>query len=541
VVLINISGLVIYCLLGLFSLLWLYKVFCSSKYNVWKLRYKYNPAKFNQNFNIVIYSHNSEESVVELLENLKKQDYPREKIKINIILDNCTDNSSNLLEILGGAKIWRITTENKPLGRNAAIEWFLDKVLASENTNAFIFLDAQNRINPYLLGNINNAIGEFPVVVGRIRRQSDNTILSVIMDIYEKLNYGINFKARSMTGLSNFISTQILVIRQEILEKVRFINIPDKNPEMIYSLMLAKANIPMVYSDEVSVFRREDYTVKSFLSEKHKEFIEKIKTFKQGLKLLKMPAPLKSKELLLSLIYPNDTIMVLMFCVLAIFSLKTDFIIGAKYLHYMLAFCVITTLYTLILGKFSKTETILWALKIITYPLILFGKDFNLSKIKIQKPSFEFQKIEFKFEMPKISLPKFTRKKKTIGVQVSNGKKDIPCELEIKNKDGFYTAILWFNNKKTCSNQFLRASDSLFELSEKLSQRGLNLKVCQNCGYFESAQDSTHDFTDGSCLLGMAKHDRKEPYSTQIFYGCKFIIPSHAKEMVRKQIKDLMK
>jgi len=538
---INFFGILIFLALGGFSLFQLYIGFCSSKYKIWKLRYKYSPAKFNQNFNVVIYSHNSAEAVVELLENLKKQDYPLDKIKINIILDNCTDNSSNLLEILGGAKIWRISTPQKPIGRNAAFEWFLDKTLATENTNAFVFLDAKNRINPYLLNNINNAIGEFPVVIGRIRHQVNNAILSVIIDLYEKLNYNINLKGRSMAGLSNFVSTEILAIRQDILEKVRFINIPNQNTEMLYSMLLSKAKIPVIYSDEVGVFRRDNSTLKSFIHEKHIEFLEKLKTFKYGINLLKSSACIKSKELTASLLYPNDAIIFLLFCSLIAISCKDEFILGSTLPHYLLSFSLVTTMYTIILAKLSWLDIVLWPAKIITSPLFFLGMNINGFKFDFKKPAFKFPNLGFKIKMPTFKLPSLAKKKpqNTTNVFITNGTRDIPCELELENKDGLYTSILWFNNKKTCSNQFLRAADSLSELSEKLFNRGLVLKVCQNCGYFEATQDGKHDFINGSCLLGIVKHGRKEPYSTQISYNCKFIIPSHAKEFVRKQMEEL--
>ena len=542
VVSINLLGILTFLAFGGFTLFQLYVVFCSSKYKIWKLRYKYNPTKYNQNFNVVIYSHNSAEAVVELLENIKKQDYPTGKVKIIIILDNCNDNSSNLLEILGGAKIWRIATDQKPLGRNAAFEWFLDRTLAFENTNTFVFLDAKNRINPYLLNNINNAISEFPIVIGRIRHQADNTVLSIIIDLYEKLHYNINQKGRSMAGLSNLISTEILAIRQEVLEKVRFITVKNQNTEMLYSILLSKAKFPMIYSDEVSVFRREDSTVKTFAIEKHREFVEKLKTFKYSLNILKNSACVKSKELVISLLYPNDAVLFCLFWSLAAISCKNEFILGSNLPHYLLSFSIVTTIYTMILAKLSWLDILIWPVKIATSPLVLLGENINGIKFNFKKPNIKFKKLEFKFTMPKLKFPEFgkAKPKNTTNVFVTNGTRDIPCELEIANKDGLYTSILWFNNKKTCSNKFLRAADSLAELSERLFDRSLVLKVCQNCGYFESVQDGKHDYMNGSCLLGIVKHGRKEPYSTQISYNCKFIIPSHAKEFVKKQIEELL-
>lgn len=538
----NIFGTLIFFVLAVFSLFQLFIVFSSSKYKVWKLRYKYGDAKYNQNLNVVIYSHNSAEAVVELLENLKKQEYPLDKVKINIILDNCTDNSSNLLEILGGAKIWRISTGQKCVGRDAAFEWFLDRTLATENTNAFVFLDCKNRINPLLLKNINNAIGEFPVVTGKISHSTENKFLANLISLYDKLHYNINLKGRSMNGFANLISTELLAIRQDVLEKVRFINVKNQDASLLYSMLLAKAKISVVYSDEVVVFERENTTVKSFIQQKNKEFKDRIKTFFYSSYLLWEPVPVKVKELILSLFYPSDFVMSGLFLGLVLVVLLNDnFVLGNQFAKYLLSFCLVTTTYTIFLAKMSFLDLILWPVKILTTPLVLCGN--FVGGINISLPKMSFKMPSFKFKMPEFKMPSFERgaPKTATNVFVTNGTRDIPCQLEMKSINGLYSSVLWFNSKKISSNQFLRATDSLTDLSEKLFARGFALKVCQNCGYFEPSKDGKHDYTNGSCLLGIVKHGRKEPYSTQISFTCKFIIPAHAKDYVRRQIDELGK
>ncbi len=48
--------------------------------------------KFQQNINVIVYSHNNSSTIVDLVESLKNQDYDPDKYSINIILDNCDDN-----------------------------------------------------------------------------------------------------------------------------------------------------------------------------------------------------------------------------------------------------------------------------------------------------------------------------------------------------------------------------------------------------------------------------------------------------------------
>ena len=78
-----------------------------------------------KNLIVIIYSHNNEKTIVNLLEQLNKQNYPKANYQVHIILDNCTDDSSNKLEFVGGAKIWRLT-DDMPLGRDKAVSWLLE-------------------------------------------------------------------------------------------------------------------------------------------------------------------------------------------------------------------------------------------------------------------------------------------------------------------------------------------------------------------------------------------------------------------------------
>ena len=79
------------------------------------------------------------------------------------------------------------------------------------------------------------------------------------------------------------------------------------------------------------------------------------------------------------------------------------------------------------------------------------------------------------------------------------------------------------------------------DLSNKLFSRGFIIKICQNCGYFLEEKTLSPDNLKANCLLGMSKHEQKEPYSTKITNGCKFIIPAHAREHIRKQIENKLK
>ena len=85
-------------------------------------------------------------------------------------------------------------------------------------------------------------------------------------------------------------------------------------------------------------------------------------------------------------------------------------------------------------------------------------------------------------------------------VIVSDGKKDFPCKIELISDDGL-ARVRFINNGKTYTtkNNHLRMVDALKELSQKLSDYGLFLKICQNCKYFQPTIDGTTNMVKGVC------------------------------------------
>lgn len=100
--------LFLFVYMAVFMLYYMLCVFMSSKARNFVKKQKYQQSSLPNNIVLVVYARNDESTIVPLLESLNKQNYPKENYQTHIILDNCTDNSSNILEFVGGAKIWRV-------------------------------------------------------------------------------------------------------------------------------------------------------------------------------------------------------------------------------------------------------------------------------------------------------------------------------------------------------------------------------------------------------------------------------------------------
>ena len=84
-----------------------------------------------------------------------------EKYMINVILDNCTDETARVLEISSGTRLWRLNSEDgMPVGKAEAIKWFFDLIFINDKSDAFVFLSGDCTIRPDFLVRLNEKINK---------------------------------------------------------------------------------------------------------------------------------------------------------------------------------------------------------------------------------------------------------------------------------------------------------------------------------------------------------------------------------------------
>ena len=62
---------------------------------------KFKPAKNNHKYAVLIPARNEEPVIGNLINSIKKQDYPQELLTIFVVADNCTDNTAKIAQELG--------------------------------------------------------------------------------------------------------------------------------------------------------------------------------------------------------------------------------------------------------------------------------------------------------------------------------------------------------------------------------------------------------------------------------------------------------
>lgn len=120
---------------------------------------KHQPSRLRR-YAAVVLARNEENVLGELLENLKKQNYPKELLDLYVVADNCTDRTADIARQAGAFAYERFDAIHK--GKGYAMD-YLFKKLKEEGKNVyegyFIF-DADNLVDPNFVWEMNRTFDQ---------------------------------------------------------------------------------------------------------------------------------------------------------------------------------------------------------------------------------------------------------------------------------------------------------------------------------------------------------------------------------------------
>ena len=164
-------------LVWIITIFWIYQIMVSLC-SLIKLKEKPLLKKKNHKFMAIIPAHNEEAVISNLIESLKKQDYPQDLLDIYVIADNCTDSTAKVAKEAGAIVYERFDPEHKTKGY--AMNWFLDqKIKENAPYDAFCVFDADNIADPEFIKNMNKKLCQGEEVVQGyrdIKNPTDNWI-----------------------------------------------------------------------------------------------------------------------------------------------------------------------------------------------------------------------------------------------------------------------------------------------------------------------------------------------------------------------------
>lgn len=453
------------------------------------------------NLCVVIYSHNNAKTIENLIKQLKTQTYPRRNYSLNVILDNCSDESELLFE--GDLDVNVLNIKNvDTVGKDQAISIMTERLSNVTNVDAYVFLDAKYYVNSDFLTNINDSLQRNNVVTGAVNLicKDNLSLLENIKYNYNQYNNNFIQKSRAKLGLCSLINSDILVIRKQIVDAIGSVNFKNINEELKYTMLLAKLNCKCMF----------DSSIKVYLDMEHFEvripsITKRISMFWNGMKQVSLKnKPLS--EFIFSMIAPSGLVVLLSYLGFIAYSYKYYFCINVYVIAFMFALLAISFCASLLNTKiFSKGHLYLFA-----YPIYsAFRLVYNFPPLRwIRNLLFEREKAR-------------NVEKLIVNVFVFNGRRYYPCKLEIISDSGL-VKVVFINKKKkyTTKTHHLRVVDAINEISSKLEEHGMTLRICQHCKYFKAEQDGSTNMVKGFCQCEFANRVPGDILPTVLWNSC---------------------
>ncbi len=442
-----------------------------------KIRDKYTPK--DANLCVVIYATGETNTLENLIKQLKNQNYPKQNYTIYTILDKCENISEVTLQSDLNVNVININNL-EPVGKSQAYSIIAEKLHDIRDLDAYIFLDSSNYVDADFLANTNFYLTKYDVFNPMVNYLPQNDKLSFwenVKSAYSRYVSRFIYKTRTRLGLTNIINTNSFVIKKNLLNKIGSFDFQDIISEVQYTLKLAKERISVAFVEDLKVYtciENFDYRIPS-LSKRMNIFWANI---------TKTPN-FTTQEFIFSLAAPNWLTCILIYFLILRHAYVFPFWVG--YSTILITFILLTIAFCISLMNarlFPKEYLYLFAYTIQS----------------IVKMSYNFPPVRGIRNIIKTTTRKHNIEKMVTNVIVTDGTREFACQLELISDDGL-AKVKFINKGKvyTTKNNHLRMIDAIKEITSKLADYGLTLKVCQCCKYFQPVVDGSTNMIKGCC------------------------------------------
>lgn len=172
-------------------------------------------------FAILIAARNEENVIKNLINSLKKQNYPSNKYDVYVIVNNCTDNTA-IEAKKAGAKV--ISCTEKVSTKGEVLKYTFDLFKDNNKIDAYAIFDADNIVHHDFLAKMNDMINSgYSVAQGfrDTKNISDNWLTSSYAILYYFQSLFLN-ESRYNMGRSSFLNGTGFVIKKEVIDKHGF-------------------------------------------------------------------------------------------------------------------------------------------------------------------------------------------------------------------------------------------------------------------------------------------------------------------------------
>ena len=206
-------------LVWIITIFWVYNIgisVCSL------IKFKEKPLLVNKEhkFMALIPAHNEEKVVANLIESLKKQNYPKDKLDIYVIADNCTDNTAEVARKAGAIVYERTDPDHKTKGY--AMQWFFNKKIEEKaEYDAVCVFDADNIVDSEFIINMNKKLCQGEEVVQGYRdiKNPADTWVTAGYALFYWTMHRFYHLARYNIGLSPLLNGTGFMVKYDLIKE----------------------------------------------------------------------------------------------------------------------------------------------------------------------------------------------------------------------------------------------------------------------------------------------------------------------------------
>ena len=343
-------------------------------------------------FAIIIPARNEEKVVGNLIDSLKKQNYPKDLYDIFVIPNNCNDKTEQIA-MQKEAKVIKCTI---PVKSKGDVLRYTFNYLKSSNYNAYIIFDADNIVHPEFLVKANDAVLDgYNIAQGY--RESKNPEDSWISNCYS-LHYWIQNiflnKVRMNANWSSFINGTGVIISKDFIEKHGY-NVETMTEDIELSVQCALKKEKIAFVQEAITYDEQVTSLKDSLKQRLRWSIGTIQCLmRYGKKLIKVKS-ITSVDMLFFLLAPLAQVAgILVFIAHLTLGIITNTQINYISKGISIILCYSTSIIISVITLKLSNKSIIKNIKgILTYPVFLFTW-IPLNVIALFKRKYKWKQIK---------------------------------------------------------------------------------------------------------------------------------------------------
>lgn len=204
---------------NIFTWLWKYKK-AYTLIGVFATR-KFPPAKKNHKYAVLIAARNEAAVIGNLIDSIRKQDYPSELVDIFVVADNCTDNTAEIARKYGAVCYERFDEAHRTKGY--ALQFLVESVKSDygiESYEGYFVFDADNLLKGDFISRMNDSFdaGEKIIVSYRNTKNFDDNWISASYALHWLRTVRTEHRARSVCRLASRIQGTGFLMANEIIK-----------------------------------------------------------------------------------------------------------------------------------------------------------------------------------------------------------------------------------------------------------------------------------------------------------------------------------